>query len=299
MRRSLLVYNPAAGQWWKRPRPEHIRDALAARGFEAKLLVTQGHDHATELVRAHLSPDVERVWVCGGDGTVAQAAAALIGLEVPLAILPTGTVNVLALECGIPSKPLRALELLSRTTKYRVFRAWSVAERAVLLGVGVGFEARTIGYTNAKLKDWLGFVAVGTRGVLEWARYEFPALRVTGEDARGEPFELRGTQVLVTNPKRYAGHQIVVPSADPTDSCLEIVLFDGTSRWQLAKFWAGIELPGTFHLRVPGVEILRARRLQVTAEDGRPVEVHVNGDLVERTPVAVEPWGTVRLLAAE
>jgi diacylglycerol kinase family enzyme len=299
MPRSLLVYNPAAGQWWRRPRPEVLLRALARRGWTAELLVTRGQDHATELVRENLAGDVEAVWACGGDGTVAQAAAALVGTEVPVGILPHGTVNVLALECGVPRDPLRAVDALARLPGARRFQAWKSGARAVLLGAGVGFEARAIGNVGTQAKIWLGFLAVGAQGVAEWARYEFPQLRVSGVDHHGNHFDLSATQVLATNPRRYAGHFPVAPDADPEDALLDVVLFRGDSRVRMAGFWLGVELPGALHLRVPGAAVLRARHLRVEAGDGRAVEAHVNGDAVATTPLTVEPWGRVRLLSPE
>ncbi|MEW5930551.1 MAG: diacylglycerol kinase family protein [Gemmatimonadota bacterium] len=299
MPRSLLVYNPAAGQWWRRPPPDRLLRALERRGWTAELLVTRGQDHATELVREHLAPDVEAVWACGGDGTVAQAATALVDTEVPLGILPHGTVNVVALECGLRGGPLRAVEALSRARATRPFRTWEVGGRAVLLGVGVGFEARAIGNVGPRLKDWLGLAAVGVQGVAEWARYEFPLLYVRGEDHHGNPFELGATQVLVTNPPHYAGPHTVAPGADPEDALLDVVLFRSGSRRRLAEFWLGVEIPGALHLRVPGAAPLRARRLRVEAADGRAVEAHVNGDPAETTPLSLEPWGKVKLLTPE
>lgn len=246
--------------------------------------------------REHLRDGVDTVWVAGGDGTVAQVATALVDTPVPIGILPTGTVNVVAVECGIPSHPFRALQALSRAPAQRIFRTWAVGERAVLLGVGVEFEARAIGNVHPLLKDWLGFWAVGGQGVAEWLRYEFPLLRVCGKDARGVPFETCATQVLVTNPRRYAGPHVVAPRANPADDHLEVVLFRGASRQRLARFWAGVELPGTLHLRVPGVSVVRARSLRIAAADAEPIRTHVNGDAVEHTPVSVRPWGAVRLL---
>ncbi|HEX7240131.1 MAG TPA: diacylglycerol kinase family protein [Longimicrobiaceae bacterium] len=297
MRRSLLVYNPAAGQRWRRPFPDRVRRHLLARGFDAEVLVTRGQDHATELVRRHLDPAVEVVWVCGGDGTLGQAAAALVGSEVPLGIVPSGTVNVIARECGLPADPLAAVDAVAGGAARRTFRIWSAGGRAVMLGVGVGFEARAIGYVPPTLKEWLGAAGVGAQGVGEWARYEFPALRVRGEDGEGRPFDLPATQLLATSPRRFAGHHVVAPRADPADACLDLLLFQGASRARLAAFWLGVQLPGTLHLRVPGVRAVRARRLRVDAAAGRPVEVHVNGDAVDATPLEVEPWGAVRVLA--
>jgi diacylglycerol kinase family enzyme len=299
MRRALLIYNPAAGQWWRRPKPEDVRGMLAAAGWDAELLVTERQDHATELVRAHLGPDVQGVWTCGGDGTLAQAATALVGSEVPIGILPVGTVNVIANEIGVPKGAGPAIQALADTKARRTFHAWRANGRAVLLGAGVGFDARAMGRVNPRLKASLGLPAIGARGVWEWARYDFPLLHVTGEDAQGRAIDTQATQVLATVPRHFAGSHVLVPDADPADAIIDLVLFCGRSHLRLAAFWLGVEAPGTAQLRVPGVEVVRARRFTVAARDGRAEPAHVNGDVVEATPLAVEPWGTVRLLAPE
>lgn len=299
MRRALLIYNPAAGQWWRRPRPQHMRDALARHGWDARLLATEGQDHATELVRAHLSPDIQAVWTSGGDGTLCQAATALVDSGIPVGIIPVGTVNVIAREIGLPSGASKAIDAIANSKARRTFRAWRANGRAVLLGAGVGFDARAMGRVSPGAKASLGLAAIGARGVLEWARYDFPALHVTGEDHRGRPIDTEATQVLATIPRHFAGSHVLVPDADPADAVIDVVLFDGRSHARLAAFWIGVELPGTAQLRVPGVRVLRARRLAVAARDGRAEPTHVNGDVVDATPFRLEPWGTVQLLAPE
>jgi diacylglycerol kinase (ATP) len=297
MRPSLLIYNPAAGQRWRRPAPEHVVRELARHGWSAELHLTRGQDHATELVRTHLASRHQAVWSCGGDGTLGQCAAALVGSRVPLGIIPTGTVNVIARECGIPSSPRRAIAAVADAAHRRTFRTWRAGERAVLLGVGVGFDARAMGRVGARAKEALGMLAIGARGVREWARYDFPPLRVTGEDEHGREIDLDATQVLATVPRHFAGQHVLVADADPADAFIDLVLFHGASRARLAAFWVGLELPGTAQLRVPGVRTLRARRFSVTAADGRAEPAHVNGDVVDSTPLHVEPWGTVQILA--
>ena len=75
-----------------RRRPE--RGTGGSRGSRAESL---------EATRAALAEATEAplVVVVGGDGTVREAAAALVGRETPLAIVPGGTGNVLAATLGI------------------------------------------------------------------------------------------------------------------------------------------------------------------------------------------------------
>lgn len=297
MRPSLLIYNPAAGQRWRRPAPQDVVRELARNGWSVELHLTRGQDHATELVRTHLAPHHQAVWSSGGDGTLGQCAAALVDSPVPLGIIPIGTVNVIARECGIPSAWRRAVAAVADAAHRRTFRTWRAGKRAVLLGVGVGFDARAMGRVSAGAKDALGMIAIGARGVREWAAYDFPPLRVTGQDEHGRAINLDATQVLATVPKHFAGQHVLVADADPADAFIDLVLFRGASRARLAAFWVGVELPGTAQLRVPGVQTLRARRFSVAAADGRAEPTHVNGDVVDSTPLDVEPWGTVQILA--
>ena len=61
----------------------------------------------TELV----ADKVPRLLVAGGDGTIATAAAALLGTDIQLAILPGGTLNHFATDLGIPTDAPEALAL--------------------------------------------------------------------------------------------------------------------------------------------------------------------------------------------
>jgi len=64
-----------------------------------------------DAVRAAVAAGARRIAVSGGDGTVARAASALVGTPVELAILPGGTLNHLARDCGIPTEPEGAVRV--------------------------------------------------------------------------------------------------------------------------------------------------------------------------------------------
>ena len=288
---SLLVWNPHAGKSTA-ALISRVRESLAAHGQVEVIETAPGE--TTARVASRLGSTIERVYVLGGDGTVGEVAGALTQSEIPLGIIPCGTTNVLARECRIPVRPLPAAESLARSRTTRIFKTWSTGPGTLLLGLGVGFDARLMWRTPAAAKRRWGVLAVGVTALCEAIRYDFPEIEIAGEDATGQPFRAQATFLLVGNTRRYAGDAIMLPHADPSDDMLELLVFSSRRRIPLVAFWGLSVFPGSPHLRVDGVTTLRARTLRIDAARG--VEVHLNGDPHGRTPVRLEPSGRVRMI---
>jgi undecaprenyl-diphosphatase len=237
------------------------------------------------------------VVACGGDGTVAACAAAIGDAEIPIGIVPTGTTNVLAFELGLPSNPVRAARLLGGAMRRVSFRTWSVNGRLMLLQLGVGFDGLLMWRTPRRLKRALGFVGVVVSALRNGATFDFPSMRVTGDLEDGSTRSVVVTSTMVANAKRWAGPQLTIPSADPSDDLVDVLLLQYRNFPQLAQFWLAILFPGAPHLRLPFVEHVRMRRLRIEAL-GRPVEAHLDGEPDLMTPLKIEPLGRVILLGA-
>ncbi len=289
-RRGLLVYNPAAGGRDRTSLLRGVAERARERGLDLTLLPTERPGHATELLRERLGEAPDLVVVSGGDGTVAEAAAALAGTSVPLALLPVGTANVVARELGIP-RAAGAAEAVLRSGARRTLTTWPVLGRTSVLGVGVGYDARVMARVAPRLKRLFGRAGIGGSAVLEWLRYEFPPLEVSGLDAEGRPFEAEATAVFSGNTGRYGGEPILSPFADPGDALLELVLFTSRRTRDLLRFYAGLAGGRAAHLRLPFVTRRAVASFQVRSRAGYEVEVQVDGDVAGTTPVAVGPAG--------
>ena len=100
-----VVMNAAAGSIGAaqaRARGDAVLAALTAAGIDGELHACAGA-RLTATARALAAGGFDAVVAAGGDGTVSAVAAGLIGGDVPLAVLPLGTLNHFARDLGMPT----------------------------------------------------------------------------------------------------------------------------------------------------------------------------------------------------
>lgn len=297
-RRGILVYNPKAGGAARRIDVPGVVRRAAARGLVLDAIPTERPRHATELVAARLGDALDLVAVAGGDGTLGEAAEALLGRGVPIAILPAGTTNVVAREYGVADP--KAAEAALFSAKTRPLTVFHAAGRACVIGAGVGFDARVMTHAVPVLKRLFGRAGIGWTATLEWATYEFPAIEVEGVDADGKPFRREATFIVSANTARYGGDPILSPHADPADDLLDLVLFTSRSRKTLMLFYHHLSGGKAAHLADEGVSRMAVRSFTARSNAGYEIEVQVDGDAAGTTAVTVGPAaGRVEVLIPE
>ncbi len=109
-----MVYNVRSGALLARAKEspeERLTELFGRRGVTAELRAFDPRTVATD-VRELLAGGPDALIVVGGDGTVRSIAERTLGSDVPLGILPAGTMNVLARDLRVPDDLDRAVEAL-------------------------------------------------------------------------------------------------------------------------------------------------------------------------------------------
>ena len=112
--RVVAIINPTSGAGLDgraaTTRSALVRAALAERGLSGTVHVTERAGHARELATAAVAEGADLVIVWGGDGTVNEAGAALVGSTTALGLVPAGSGNGLAASLCVPRDPAAALD---------------------------------------------------------------------------------------------------------------------------------------------------------------------------------------------
>ncbi|HEY3171731.1 MAG TPA: diacylglycerol kinase family protein [Thermoanaerobaculia bacterium] len=279
LKHGVLIYNPTAGQRDLASQMLALIERMRGQGLELENLPTTAPGHATEIVRRLLPSGLDVVAVCGGDGTVSEVAAGLVGSSVPLGVIPGGTSNVLARELSIPLELDPAARLLLEGEP-RPVRVLYANERPFLLWAGVGLDARIMGNMSLVLKRWLGRTGIFLTVAPEFFRYEFPHLEVTVD---GETHE--ATFAVVCHARLYAGDWVIAPQARLDSDEMEVLLFSERNRWKFFSLFREIQVGRSGHIERGLARSVRGRTATIRSLESYPVEVQLDGDCVLETPV--------------
>ena len=97
-----MVINAGAGNPHVEDRSRTLSELLLAGGIDADVRLARTGSDIDALVRAAVNEHPPMLIAAGGDGTISTAAAALAGTDIPLGVLPFGTLNHFAKDLGIP-----------------------------------------------------------------------------------------------------------------------------------------------------------------------------------------------------
>jgi YegS/Rv2252/BmrU family lipid kinase len=264
--RVAVVFNPATGGGEAAGRKRDTRQALEGAGLEVLWLETTPEDPGQGLTAKAVAEGVDLVMAQGGDGTVMACVTGLAGTEVPLAVLPGGTGNLLATNFDVPADLDGAVEVALHGDRVRLDVAAMDDDRFVVMG-GVGFDAAMLRDADPRLKERLGAVAYVLSG-FKHLRRRATRFRLRLDDR--PPVERTGQGVLVGNLGRLQGGLPVMPDARPDDGLLDVAVL----QTRTVADWLALAVRVLLRHRRkdPQLELFQARRVEIGCDRPQPVE---------------------------
>lgn len=248
--------------------PEEVAAALRAHGGDVQQF---GLD--PQSLRRAAQSGAARVVVAGGDGSIGLAARVAQTLDVPLALIPTGTANDFARSQRIPVDVPRAAALAMESDRVRRIDLGQLASGCSFVNVANTGLSTAAAREAAPLKSVLGPVAYGV-GAVRAASTAHPLpcrIRVDGD----EVFDGRCWQVLIGITGAFGGGS-ELGSADPQDGELDLAILPTGSRLGLVRRAWGMRR-GTV---AEQADVIHHRGCEIELDLPVGTELNVDGEVI-------------------
>ena len=220
----IISANPKSGAYSRRGLVAELKKQVESLGFSCEMH-TDLEQMSSRCIELNDSGCLRVVVAAGGDGTAARVAS-LIPDNVPIALFPTGSENLLAKFFSIAAEPKACAQAIERL-RTKTIDVMSVNDRVFLLMASIGFDAevvRTVHQSRrshvSKLTYWLAICKT-------LFQYRWPAMNVSMRDENGRVLEeIVGGWVFVFNVPRYAAGLPIMTDAIENDGYLDVGVFE-------------------------------------------------------------------------
>lgn len=276
-KRILIIHNPAAGRG-AATRLVAVQRALESRNCDVTLVATASPSQLSTLYRDFVTGDWDVVAVAGGDGTLMEAINGLARESPVLALIATGTANVVALDLGLVVGA-DALADVILAGRIRQLRAGRVNDRLFAFTAGVGFDAAIVARVRPSVKKRAGKLAFVLAAVDTLVAYRYPLYKMTIDNK-----VYSGVGAIIVNGRYYAGKHVVSPNNDLGNGCLCVVILHKPGRIAALSYSLAMLL-GRLQSRSDVTFLQQVRSIEIEGEDVTPVQV--DGEISCHLPVRI------------
>jgi diacylglycerol kinase (ATP) len=212
-----------------------------------------------------------------------EVASGLRGKNVPLAIMPCGTANVMSIELGIPPDLTESIALIAEgRNRLRYVDMGAVGNHDFLLRVGVGLEAYMVKETPREAKSRWGNLAYAFTALNE--RNNHPVSRYT-LNLDGLHVEVEGISLMIANSGNVGIPGVfIAPGIDVSDGLLDAIII----RYSDLPSLLAIATNALLNREDDADPILhwQAKKISVLVEPEQPVQA--DGEIIDPTPLVAE-----------
>ncbi len=289
---AALVYNPV-----KTDGPDlvsSVKSSSHSAGWAAPMILeTTIEDPGQAVTRRALEAGASVVLVAGGDGTVRAVSEAMASTGVPLAIIPSGTGNLLARNLLLPLGSAHTMISAAFDGERRtvdigmadVVRVdGSTETHAFVVMAGIGLDAEMIRNTRPDWKKSIGWVAYidgAARSLTTVAPF-----RVMFQVDEERLLTTRAHSVLWANCGLLPAGIQLLPEASIADGLLDVAIFRPRSWWGWLAVWRTVWWQNSVLRRTeagrrvialsPGskaVKFLQGARMEAAVAEPQPIEI--------------------------
>lgn len=294
MDKPYFIVNPVSGAGRAAAMFEQVRAELDAAQIEYGFDYTTAPNHATELAKAALSSGCKLIAAVGGDGTTNEVAAAVIGTDAVLAVLPFGTGNDFSKVVPVA----KDVEGVVETFKNGIVKnadAGQVNGRPFINIAGFGFDVDVLRAADQYKKRFNGLMPY-LLGIIK-ALSHLKAMELCIEHD-GEIKVVNAMIFTVGNGQYFGGGMRAVPMASPFDGYFDICYVDKINKLSFLTLLPGF-MKGKHFKHTNIVHHIHTKEISVKCTGKYTLELDGELDLSTPARFKVLPGALKLLLPAD
>jgi diacylglycerol kinase (ATP) len=212
-----------------------------------------------------------------------EVAAGVMGSDVPMAIIPGGTANVMSVELGIPGDSKEACKLICDidSALVRSVDMGQVGDQYFMLRVGMGFEAALVEGADRETKAKVGTLAYVLSGLQALANPVLARYQLTLD---GKKVEVEGITCMVANSGSLGTPGLrLAPTVDVSDGLLDVIVI---RKGDLGSILSVVASVVTGNENAEPLQHWQARHVHVESTPQQSVQA--DGEIINTTPIDIK-----------
>ena len=266
-----FIVNPVAGNGKPIKCMDKVDEYLNHKKIPFEVVYTKAPGHATDLAaKLAEADDAKAVIAVGGDGTVAEVAAGLLGTECPLGIIPAGTGNDYRRSLDITDDTIGAVDIIL-ANKQKKADTVKINGRTFLNIITVGLDVEVV--KRAPKYKFFGEASYTLAAIDRafFAKSNYAKIIIDGQTEDKE-FLLFAAGCGAY----YGGGMNPLPGANPYDGLLDLCLIDNVSTFKILSLLPKYKIGA--HVGLDIAHFSKAKNIKIISKN--PLAVNADGEVL-------------------
>ncbi len=293
-KKAVLIYNPKSGEATFKDRLDEVIDNIQndytgkTSGFDVEVFRICEYGDVLKFLEGRT--DIDVVIGSGGDGTINCIITEMVknNINVPLAIVSSGTANDFASSLKLPKDPVDIVKLIHKNNFINA-DIGTVNNEYFINVTAVGLFANISSEVDQELKNAIGKLAYYAKGIEKSFEKianntEFKVRITTSKEVYEDSFLL----MTILNTSNAGGFSKLSPHSNIQDGLFEFIGFKDTTPLQGIKSF--FETLRGNHINNPDVLYFKDSYIKIESVDsnGTIINCDIDGELGPALPIEIK-----------
>jgi len=217
-RKILYLINPISGTKRKLLLKKTIEKRTAEQKLSFEIGETRSDGDYASLREHIINEKFTDVIICGGDGSVSTITSFLLGTDVSIGIVPTGSGNGLALAAGIPYSTEKALEIIFKGHSSPI-DGFRINDKFSCMMCGIGCDAQIAhDFANRKVRGLKTYLQLSALQYFKAQSFNFTI------KTKDLSTDIDAFFITISNSNQFGNNITIAPKASLNDGLFDIVI---------------------------------------------------------------------------